>query len=469
MNLLWYNIDMWCRKDEMPVDNVSKNKLEAIKLIADKIIQTTYKNLLLELRFIDVALAQLKPEASVDVAYLATNGKTVYYNQIELVRKFHKEPNRVTHDIMHLLLHCVFKHIFLKNTMLTYWNLACDITVEQLISTIKAPCIKVHTPEKIKKLQEIENVVDQFTPHNVMTYLQLKNLKKDDIEALESLFHVDEHDLWGKTSEIANKGGELRISITAQELEKLWSNVSRAVELNLSSFYKKQGDIAGNLQQKLKQINREPYDYSRFLKKFSQIQEVTKVNQDEFDYIFYTYGLSMYDNMPLIEPLEYKDCHTIKDFVIAIDTSGSTSGEIVQKFLEKTYNILKTMDGFAERMNLYIIQCDAQIQEVAHIKSQFELDDYIKNFTIKGLGGTDFRPVFGYIRKLLEEKVFQNLKGMIYFTDGYGTFPAEKTPYDTAFVFVVPEDYEQVTVPPWAIKVLLTEQEIIEFKKEKEV
>lgn len=451
------------------MDSESRDKLEAIKLISAKIIQATYKNLLLELRFIDVALAQLKPEASVDVAYLATNGKTVYYNQIELVKKFQKEPNRVTHDIMHLLLHCVFKHLFFKNSMLPYWNLACDITVEQLISTIKAPCIKVHSLEMAEKLQEIENVVEQFTPQNVMTYLQLKNLKKEELEELESIFQVDDHDLWQKTSETGKIASEQKITITVQELEKLWSDVSRAVELNMNSFYKKQGNMAGSLQQKLRQINREPYDYSKFLKKFSQIQEVTKVNQDEFDYIFYTYGLSMYDNMPLIEPLEYKDCHAIKDFVIAIDTSGSTSGEIVQKFLEKTYNILKTIEGFTQRMNLYIIQCDAQIQEVAHIKSQLELDNYIKNFTIKGLGGTDFRPVFGYVRKLLEEKVFQNLKGMIYFTDGYGNFPSEKTPYDTAFVFVVPEDYENVTVPPWAIKVLLTEKEITEFRNEKEV
>ena len=28
---------------------------------------------------------------------------------------------------------------------------------------------------------------------------------------------------------------------------------------------------------------------------------------EEFDYILYTYGLQLYENMPLVEPLEYKD------------------------------------------------------------------------------------------------------------------------------------------------------------------
>jgi hypothetical protein len=35
--------------------------------------------------------------------------------------------------------------------------------------------------------------------------------------------------------------------------------------------------------------------------------------------------------MPLIEPLEYRVDHRIKDFVIAIDTSGSTQGESGQE------------------------------------------------------------------------------------------------------------------------------------------
>ncbi|MFI3254841.1 MAG: VWA-like domain-containing protein [Eubacteriales bacterium] len=454
------------------MERTPEEKLKAVKLISEKIMQTAYRSILLEMRFIDVALGQLKPKPHDEVEYLGTNGKTLFYNQIEVVKRYQKNPIQVNHDVVHLLMHCVFKHLFYQKSFLPYWDLACDITVEQLISTLKAPCLKVNQQEMQGKLTEIEKVVGQFTPHNVMTYLQLKNLSEEEVEELEELFHFDDHDFWhipDKTTGRSDTSGEIMavIPLTMDELKKIWSNISLAVELNMISFYKQQGDMAGGLQQKLKQLNREPYDYSKFLKKFAQRLEVTKVNHDEFDYIFYTYGLNMYENMPLIEPLEYKDSHIIRDFVIAIDTSGSTSGDVVQKFLQKTYNILKSSESFSQTINLYIIQCDAKIQEVAHIKSQVELEEYIQNLSIKGLGGTDFRPVFGYVRKLLEEKAFTKLKGLIYFTDGYGDFPKEKTPYDTAFVFVVPEDYEQVTVPPWAMKVLLTENEIKEFQEEK--
>ena len=79
--------------------------------------------------------------------------------------------------------------------------------------------------------------------------------------------------------------------------------------------------------------------------------------------------------------------------------------------------------------------------------------------TIKGFGGTDFRPVFEYVNNLIREKAFNNLKGMIYFTDGYGTFPSRKPNYQTAFVFIQ-DEYNNLDVPPWAIKLILEKDEL---------
>lgn len=78
---------------------------------------------------------------------------------------------------------------------------------------------------------------------------------------------------------------------------------------------------------------------------------------------------------------------------------------------------------------------------------------------IRGGGGTDFHPVFSYVDALRSEKEFTNLKGLIYFTDGYGTFPAKKPDYEVAFVFI-DDDYNDPEVPPWAIKLVLQRDEI---------
>ena len=213
------------------------------------------------------------------------------------------------------------------------------------------------------------------------------------------------------------------------------------------------------MMQNLREVNREKYDYTSFLKKFAVLSEAMKINEDEFDYVFYTYGLQLYENMPLIEPLEYKDVKRIREFVIAIDTSGSVSGKLVQRFIQKTYNILQSTESFFSKINVHIIQCDADIQEDKKITCREEFDEYLKTMKIHGLGGTDFRPVFDYVNRLQSEKEFTNLKGMIYFTDGYGDFPAKKPQYDTAFVFI-DNEYNNPEIPPWAIKLVLTKEEI---------
>ena len=238
-----------------------------------------------------------------------------------------------------------------------------------------------------------------------------------------------------------------------------WKNITDRTKVDIQNFNKNQGLDKGALAQNIAEVTREKYDYSAFLKRFAVMGEAMKLNDDEFDYIFYTYGMKLYEKMPLIEPLEYKEVKRIKEFVIAIDTSGSVSGELVQTFLNKTYNILKSTESFFTKINLYIIQCDADIQEIKHITSQEEFDDYLKIMTLKGFGGTDFRPVFKYVDNLRHTGELSNLKGLIYFTDGYGTFPKHKPEYETAFIFI-DDEYGSPQMPPWAIKLVLTKNEV---------
>ena len=63
------------------------------------------------------------------------------------------------------------------------------------------------------------------------------------------------------------------------------------------------------------------------------------------------------------------------------------------------------------------------------------------------------------MERLRKDGELTNLKGLIYFTDGYGTFPERKTDYKTAFCFVAQEG-EGVRVPPWAYKLVLDDEEI---------
>jgi len=93
------------------------------------------------------------------------------------------------------------------------------------------------------------------------------------------------------------------------------------------------------------------------------------------------------------------------------------------------------------------------------ITSQAEFDDYLQNMTLRGFGGTDFRPVFAHVDELIAKGEFDNLKGLIYFTDGLGVYPSRRPDYDAAFVFLE-EDYHDREVPPWAMKLILQPEEI---------
>ena len=77
-----------------------------------------------------------------------------------------------------------------------------------------------------------------------------------------------------------------------------------------------------------------------------------------------------------------------------------------------------------------------------------------------GLGGTDFRPVFTYVDKLIKDREFTHLKGLIYFTDGWGEFPKKKPNYDVAFVYIK-DDYTNPDVPPWAMNIVLENDDIM--------
>lgn len=270
-----------------------------------------------------------------------------------------------------------------------------------------------------------------------------------------------------RTENSGSKQGSSSRVESRQAQAQVWKDISERMQTDLETFSKQQGDQAGSLLQSLRHINREKTDYTTFLRKFASSCEVMKLSLDEFDYIFYTYGLTMYKDMPLVEPLEYRDDKRIRNFVIAIDTSGSVQGEVVQQFLQKTYNILKKEETFARRFNLHLIQCDAEVQEDVVIHTQDEFDAYIRNMQLRGFGGTSFRPVFEYVEKLRREKLLTWLDGLIYFTDGYGTYPAKPTSYKTAFVFLAEDLYDTSNVPPWAIRAVIEKDTLVEEKHRK--
>ena len=446
-----------------------QEKQKKTEKIAAEILQMSKNKLLVNLRFMDMALNQFrifpKPEAT---PFTASDGNVYLYDPGHILKAYMLDENLPIRNFLHTVLHCVFKHFFVGTLVdQKMWDLACDIAVESTINDLELNYLNISkAKEQIQFFNLFKKKVQTITAEKIYSYFLDEKLSGDLVERLSLLFKGDDHVLWYLTEEQKKKLG---LSVGPADHAVLpgermlfllnWTDIALRMQTELEMFVKIRGTEAGLLTQNLREVNRERYDYTEFLKKCAVRGEVMKLDPDEFDYNFYTYGLQLYGNMPLIEPLEYREVKRIREFVIAIDTSGSTSGELVQTFVQKTYNILKSTESFFTRINLHIIQCDTVIQEDVKITTQAEFDDYLKRMKLHGLGGTDFRPVFGYVNAMVDNGEFENLKGLIYFTDGYGVFPQKKPPYDTAFVFIE-ESYNNYDVPSWAMKLVLREEEI---------
>ena len=492
--------------------------------LALSVLNVSRNTLSIHLRFMNLAISRLRwlsiPDAVqempmlqplLDETVLATEGTTIFYDPMGLCKLYAADKNNGPRAYMHLILHGVFRHFEVKPSVLQpLWNLACDMAVEGVINDLNLPMLtNAQAAGQVQVLQQIAPRVNNLlTAEKLYTYLRMNPPSETEFARLKRLFSPDNHALWytptarvamaeeqaagdngGGTSGTSQCGqpddnqpndnqpndgqpndGQQEDASTAQAQAALsallqdWQHIAEQMQTDLETFHKQRGDEAGSMMQNLRAVNREKYDYTAFLKKFAVLGEAMRINDDEFDYVFYSYGMQLFPErrMPLIEPLEYKDVKRIREFVIAIDTSGSVMGEQVQAFLQKTYNILQSTESFFSRINVHIIQCDADIQEDIKITSREEFDHYLQTMAIKGLGGTDFRPVFQRVDKMIRDGEFANLKGLIYFTDGYGLFPERMPAYKTAFVFVE-DGCEIPEVPVWAMKLVLTREEVEEM------
>ncbi|MDD6636527.1 MAG: VWA-like domain-containing protein [Coriobacteriaceae bacterium] len=263
-----------------------------------------------------------------------------------------------------------------------------------------------------------------------------------------------------KNSSIAI-GQRMANTINLDRTKETWEDAALELGIQMDSYATLWGTEGANMKMNLTRVTRKRTDYRVFLRKFAVMGEHLLINDDEFDYVYYCFGLQRYGNLPLIEPLEYTEQKRIKEFVIAIDTSSSTKNGLVRKFLEQTYSILTNESSFSTKMDVTIIQCDAEITDIYHVKERKDFDRYLDNLEVKGLGGTDFRPVFGYVNDQIELGEITNFGGVIYFTDGQGTYPTKAPDYNVCFAFVdeIPTD---PPVPTWAMKIQLEETEFLE-------
>ncbi len=450
--------------------------------IAEEIINYSINTLIVHLPAFSSAISEIEFRADEACESIKCDTSLFLYSPDYIINSFLQNKNFVTRSILHSVFHCIFRHMYSserKNRIL--WDLASDIACEKAINECKTECVntgKEHSTAAV--ISAIGKNIKNITTENIYYWLVDSSVSAEDIAFYIECSVCDKHDLWykipvkeivedeysmdGETPSIYTKeddrpsrGEDIQKhsdsfngNTNNDENEEKWERIAKKVNAELEYTEAQRGVSGGTFIEELKLLNREITDYSDFLRQFSSLNENIQINDDEFDYVYYTYGLKLFEKMPLIEPLESKEDKKIRYFIIAIDTSGSVHGDTVKSFIEKTYSILKNTSSFFSKTKVRIIQCDSAVQQDIQIEVE-EAEKYISELTLHGFGGTDFRPVFSYVDNLIETGIISVPDGLIYFTDGDGIYPESPPAYKTAFV-ISDRAFDTNRIPSWAAR-----------------
>ena len=293
------------------------------------------------MRFLDVALSSFSYQMDGQVHGFGTDGRVMYFQPQMLGGLYRENRILVNRGYLHMVFHCIFRHFAWSGTegkkraddgitiQERMRDLSCDIAVEHMIDGMSYRSIRFsRSLLRRETYRLLEKEGKTLNAQRVYKILSEWNLNEKDLTNLEQEFRTDDHRYW-ESKKPDQKPNPM--------LSRKWGEINDGIETDLETFSQEAGERDGDFLEQIKTENRSRYDYREFLRKFAVFHEELAVDDDSFDYNFYTYGLRLYGNMPLIEPLESKEVKKIEEFVIIIDTSMSCSGELVRKFLEETY------------------------------------------------------------------------------------------------------------------------------------
>lgn len=369
-----------------------------------------------------------------------TDGETFFYEpKLFLNLYMEKGAQGINRFFLHTLFHLLYRQVRENTESSPFWHLACDMVTEYTIDALGQEEL---TGKMSKAAQEFCSQIwengEGLSAEAVEERLERKKFSSSELEFWQKCFEQDNHTLWKEVKE--------------EQTEKLldWAlSLKASGEDGSGNGFGKRGTQRGYKQEWYELQEERKRNYNKFLRLFTVEREELQLDMEAFDYIPYLYGLSHYGNLPFLEPLEYTEAKKLEELVIAIDTSASCKRPTVQRFLQETYAVLGQQENFFKKLRVHIIQCDCYVQEDVKVTCEKEWKEYLKHIKIQGGGGTDFRPVFQYVNKMIVDRTLKNLKALLYFTDGDGIYPREKPDYETVFL-LTKEPPKEANVPNWA-------------------
>jgi len=349
----------------------------------------------------------------------------------------------ILHETLHLALYHNVRNVD-KNMKL--WNIACDLEVNSIIDSMKFKLpeggLMPQRDFKLESRLSAENYYDAI-------YKEIENQKKSGKGgqggfSIEGMGTLDDHSQWSKTESESEMVKQMVDTVVKPAIQKNENDINRSsIKDNITEALRevsgkknrsaRYGDQPGNYISKINVTGNGKVKWNYILNRL--IRKTLSSNYiPSFKRTSRRYG-------ELVKG-KIKN-HKIDSIVVAVDTSGSINRELHERFMEEIILIRRMF-----KIEIRYIQCDTEITQDIKLKRYTNVED----IAIKGGGGTDFRPVFDYIKQ-------KNYKpnAILYFTDGQGNYP-EKSNIDTLWIIDSEESLSYGYNPPFGYKLFLDEK-----------
>ena len=174
--------------------NKEQNASKIQKLARDVLVFS--RNILLvNLRFLDSALSQFE-YVPISQSTFLTDGKHMFYNPLHVLKNYKTAKEIPARDYLHIVMHCVFRHMYVNPKLnRCYWDLACDIAVENIISELGVKSVYAERENKQQEiLDKLKDKLGKLTAEKIY-YVLIDNVAdENEADKLREIFYADNHE-----------------------------------------------------------------------------------------------------------------------------------------------------------------------------------------------------------------------------------------------------------------------------------
>lgn len=378
---------------------------------------------------------------------LSTDGMIIYYEP-ELVLRVHKES--LKHEILHIILHGLMGHFQIKDDYpeKVYRDIIMDVQVAYMMDRLQIPFEQ--RQNRVERFGKLFN--NDFSMGQYYKMSQNKELIAN-LDYYRRCSKVDDHAIWEKDirkkEQLVLFWKDIQIVVLGEEGER------EALAAKLIAF-----ETGSQNKEVTFEINKTgTQNYGELLEELFRVREINREEPDSIDTMLYSYGLDLYEDVPLIEPIEICEKPVFHTLALAIDVSGScTIDSVMKSFWGETYECIRQLKERHAEGEIILFQCDDRIQKEQRLELAAFTEEPLE-VEIIGMGGTCFIPVFERLEQLQQEGIM--VDALIYLTDGCGMYPEKEPDYPVYFV-LTQEDEELnmwgYSIPDWIHKVCLNRQ-----------